>query len=452
MNKFIRKAAVCLLTALVLTSVCGTSLSAASYRKGANGASSSYRAEKYYEYFQKVPLTGDGRTDVLAVALSQVGYQEGSSVSQLGGVKGTSGNFTEYNYNMGDFSQGYGGKNYPWCASFVSFCLYQAGCTDQSSMDDWCRKHEGDSRYIWREVSCNRWAKQLRLCKYFKDSAAFGGAYTPQSADLIFFTNDGQTESHIGLVLYVQGSTVYTVEGNTSSASGLESNGGGVYVKSYALSDSCIRGYGVLPYKTAEHHAVDYAGKTPTAGIYMATVNKYVYTTSTTTSYKWVLTKYTLVAVTGVAENGRLLVVCKINGKWVEGYVKNNADRVIQLSAFGMKQVDGERYELDKTTFTLKELPPPVTEAPTQPPTEEPTVPPTQEPTVPPTEEATTEAPTQDTEGVTDPPFDETESDEGDEAPVPAGCEGTAEGVLTVAAITGMISVGVLKKRKEEEP
>lgn len=445
MDRFIRKAAVCLLTTLVLTSVCGTALSAASYRKGANSASSSYRTGKYYDHFQKVPLTGDGRTDVLAVALSQVGYQEGGSVSQLGGTTGTAGNFTEYNYNMGDFSQGYGGKNYPWCASFVSFCLYQAGCTDQGSLDDWCRKHEGDSRYIWREVSCNRWAKQLRLCKYFKDSAAFGGTYTPQSADLIFFTKDGQIENHIGLVLYVQGNTVYTVEGNTSSASGLESNGGGVYVKSYALTDSCIRGYGVLPYQVAPHHEVDYAGKAPTAGIYMATANKYVYTTPTATTHKWLLTKFTLVAVTGVAENGRLAVVCKIGGAWVEGYVKNNSDRVIQLSSFGMKQVDTERYALDKSTFTLKELPPPMTEAPTEPPVEAPTVPPTEEPPAPPAEALPTGPSTDDTEESA-PPSEETDGEPATDGPM--GCKGVIGGSAVVVVTLGI--VGIFEKRKEE--
>jgi len=333
-----RGAAALFLTALLLFALT-LQPTAAPYRTGANRVSESYKAGPYYENLQKVPLTGDGRTDVLAVALSQVGYQEGSSVEQLGGTVGTSGNFTEYNYSMGDFSQGYGGKNYPWCASFVSFCLLQARCTDQNSISDWCRKHVGDKRYVWREVSCNQWASQLRKCGYFQDSSAFGGGYAPQSADLIFFTKDGASESHIGLVLYVKNGTVYTVEGNTSSAQGLESNGGGVYVKSYDLSDRCIRGYGVLPYKAEDNvPAIDYSGAVPTTGIYVATTNKYVYTTATATSHKWLLPKYSLVAVSEVAPNGRLRVVCRIGNSWVEGYVKNNTDRVVQLSSFGVKK------------------------------------------------------------------------------------------------------------------
>ena len=91
-----RRTTFLLLTALVLTWTLSFPAGALSYRKGANGASASYRAARYYAHLSKVPLTGDGRSDVLAVALSQLGYQEGSSTSQLGGTVGTSGNFTEF--------------------------------------------------------------------------------------------------------------------------------------------------------------------------------------------------------------------------------------------------------------------------------------------------------------------------------------------------------------------
>ena len=136
-------------------------------------------------------LTGDGVTDVLAVALSQLGYQEGNSAGQYSGTAGGSKNFTEYCYNMGDWGYGYGGSNYPWCATFVSWALLQSGVTTQNKLSDWCRKHTGDINYIWREVSCVKWANQLENFGYYQKSAAKGGNYQPKSGDLIFFKSSG---------------------------------------------------------------------------------------------------------------------------------------------------------------------------------------------------------------------------------------------------------------------
>lgn len=217
--------------------------------RGANGVSASYAASEYYKKLSEVTLTGDGRADVIAVALSQLGYTESNTSSDFSGTASGRYNYTEYNYNMGSFGLGYGGSGYPWCASFVSFCLLQSGCTDQTSISDWCRSHEGDANYIWREVSCSKWARQLRLCGFFRDSAAYGGEYFPISGDLIFFTDVGGHETHIGLVFYCDGENVHTIEGNTSDSAGLDVNGGGVYLKKYPLSSMYIRGYGVLPYE-----------------------------------------------------------------------------------------------------------------------------------------------------------------------------------------------------------
>ncbi len=329
MNRYI-KGLLSLLIAVVLTlGILTQGVFAADYVKGANTASESYKSGVYYRNLTAVPLTGDGRLDVVAVALSQLGYQEGASNGKFSGEVAGSSNYTEYNYNMGDFGVGYGGSSYPWCAAFVSFCLLQSGCTTQSSIRDWCRNHTSDGKYIWREVSCQKWASQLRTFGHFKAR----GSYTPIAGDLIFFTSNGNTESHIGIVLYTDGSKVYTVEGNTSSAAGLETNGGGVYFKSYSLSSTSIVGYGVLPYERVnDAERIDYSGAAPTAGLYMATTNKYVYENEGDSSYKWLLPKYTMFTVTGVASNGRLIAKCTINGVEVNGYIKNNTDRVIQMT------------------------------------------------------------------------------------------------------------------------
>lgn len=89
-----------------------------------------------------------------------------------------------------------------------------------------------------------------RLTYYKKKNAFFKrGAYTPRQGDLVLFDfNSNGTPDHIGIVEKVQGSTLYTIEGNTSG-SGESSNGDGVYRKSRSLTSGGILGYCVPAYK-----------------------------------------------------------------------------------------------------------------------------------------------------------------------------------------------------------
>ena len=97
------------------------------YVTGGNKVSESYKNSEFYEKLSKLYITGDQRTDVIAVALTQSGYLESDipndfSGTYVGGWK----DFTEYNYNMGDWGAGYGyeeslGYAMHWCASFVSW-------------------------------------------------------------------------------------------------------------------------------------------------------------------------------------------------------------------------------------------------------------------------------------------------------------------------------------------
>ena len=356
------------LATLVFLLALASPVSALEYKTANNKPSEAYAKSEYYEKLTSISLTGDGRTDLLAVALSQLGYTEGNYDGAYGGNENGNDNYCEYNYNMGSFGVGYGGIDYPWCASFVSFCLLQSDNHDQRKIADWCRKNEGDAKYIWREVSCNRWAKQLRACGYFKDSESFGGDYVPIPGDLIYFTEDRKLESHIGIVIYSENGWVYTVEGNTSSATGLESNGGGVYFKSYPLGSSYIRGYGILPYKANSSIAhIDYSGNRPSAGRYISTTEKCIYLSETASTYDYVLPKNSFLEVTEVVSNGRLKVIANINGKAVTGYIKNNSDKVIQISArdiptsyepieytWGYKHSSVESYALGEVSFTAK--------------------------------------------------------------------------------------------------
>ena len=316
-----------LVIAVMILSTATVFAGAAEYRKGSNDISSSYAASEYYKRFQQVPITGDGPTDAIAIALSQIGYQEGASDGQFAGMTSGSNNFTEFNYNMGDFGVGYGGSSYPWCACFVSFCLYQGQCHDLNKISDWCRNNEGKEGYVWREVSCQKWVEQLKRFDMFQPKN-----YVPKSGDLIFFSTNGTSSSHIGIVLYTDGSYVYTIEGNTSSGSELDVNGGGVYYKKYTLRNSKIFGYGVLPYERNEEAVVDYSGANPTLGLYVSTTNKYIYANQGDSNYTWLLPKYSMFEVTEIVSNDLLKGVFTINGETVEGYVMNNTDRIIQLS------------------------------------------------------------------------------------------------------------------------
>lgn len=333
-----------LLTAILAISCLGIFASATeaeetmSYVKGANFASESYIAGKYYKNLTSLPLTGDNVTDLLAVALSQVGYMEGDTLYDMDGTVAGSNNFTEYNWNMGDFGVGYGTGNYDWCASFVSFCLLQSRCTEQNKLSDWCRNHMGDPEYIWREVGCPKWAQNLEQTGYFQKSAANGGNYTPKSGDLIFFRwSPEKAIGHVGVVLYADAERVYTVEGNTNGGSTMVANGGAVHFKSYELSYSCIEGYGTPPYKTNDEVTkIDYSGENATTGLYITTTLKKLYAEPSLEGDYAELPAGTLFETIEVVEaglGGLLKVVCDIDGEETYGYIVNDAgERVIQMS------------------------------------------------------------------------------------------------------------------------
>lgn len=330
-----------LLILSVFASLAVVTVSAATYKTGANSASSSYKGSVYYSNFQKVALSGDGRTDVIAIAMSQVGYLESNSNGSFAGTTAGSGNYTEYNYNMGDWGSGYA---YEWCATFCSWALLQSGATTQNTISAWCRKYKyTNSAYIWREVGCGHWADQLRYYGYFQYSKYHGNNYAPQTGDLIFFTWDSAktNEDHIGLVVYSDSDYVYTIEGNTSDQAGLVSAGGGVFFKKYALDYKYICGYGVLPYKkNSSALKIDYSGANPSLGYYVnPSTTKSIYTTETGSTISHTLPRFSMFEVTGVCSNGRLKVKCTIGGSSVTGYVLNNSSRVVQITATAPAQV-----------------------------------------------------------------------------------------------------------------
>ena len=181
--------------------------------------SSSYKSGQYYTKLTKVNLTGNQRTDIVNIAKSQVGYQEGSSSSQLSGASYGGKNYTEYGrwYGLQDM----------WCAMFVSWCANVAGIST-SIIPKHAFTPDGLS-----------WFKSRGLA-YTRKTVANGG-YTPQAGDIIYFksSRNSNTTNHIGIVTGYSGGTVYTIEGNSSSAT-ISTNGGAVVSKSYSISNTYI--------------------------------------------------------------------------------------------------------------------------------------------------------------------------------------------------------------------
>ncbi len=203
-----------LLAVLILVPQVSVPASALTY-----SGSSSYMSGKYYTALTKVTLTGDQRTDIVNVAKSQIGYQESSSSSQLSGTVSGSGNYTEYGrwYGMHDM----------WCAIFVSWCAGVAGVSTSV-----VPKHA----YTPTGLS---WFENKGQA-YSRATVAAGG-YTPQPGDIIYFksSRNSNRTNHIGIVTSYSGGTVYTIEGNTNSAT-VSTDGGAVASKSYSISNTYI--------------------------------------------------------------------------------------------------------------------------------------------------------------------------------------------------------------------
>lgn len=160
---------------------------------------------------------------VIEIALAEVGYLEKATNSQLYDKTANAGNNNWTKYGAW---YGLNGPDAPWCDMFVS----------------WVADKAGEAAAVGKYASV--WYHQ----QHFKQLGRWyaRGAYTPQPGDLIFFG----AGDHIGLVEYVSGGRVYTIEGNTSGGSTLVANGGGVARKNYSLGYTKINGYGHPAYQS----------------------------------------------------------------------------------------------------------------------------------------------------------------------------------------------------------
>lgn len=189
---------------------------------------------------------------VIAVAEAEVGYLEKKSNNQLDDktANAGSGNFTKYARDLDAVPGLYNGKKQgcAWCDIFVDWCFVQAFGVEIAKI-----------LLVQPDKSCGAgcyWSAQ-----YYKQKGQFHES-SPKPGDQIFFWNSEKNSvAHTGLVVAVDEQYVYTIEGNTSGASDVIANGGGVCRKKYALSYARIYGYGRPAYDLepeAEQAPVEY--------------------------------------------------------------------------------------------------------------------------------------------------------------------------------------------------
>lgn len=147
--------------------------------------------------------TGNQAADLVAVALTQVGYAEGSN-------------------NANKYAESYGNANQPWCGFFISWCARQAGIPTAVIPD-------------------------TGLSSVFKGIGTFharSSGYTPQLGDILMYDYDGDgSPEHVSIVEKFTASTnsVTVIDGNWSDK---------VSHHTASMTDSNVLGFTTPTYTT----------------------------------------------------------------------------------------------------------------------------------------------------------------------------------------------------------
>jgi len=160
---------------------------------------------------------------VISIALAEVGYLEKASNSQLDSKTANAGynNWTKYARDLDNLGNYYNGKKngYAWCDVFCDWVFYKA-------------VGNGDGRALNYQPLKSTGAGCYYSYQFYKAAGRVGK--TPKLGAQIFFGPSISEMQHTGLVYDFDDKYVYTVEGNTSGASGVVANGGGVCQKKYS--------------------------------------------------------------------------------------------------------------------------------------------------------------------------------------------------------------------------
>jgi hypothetical protein len=298
---------------------------------------------------------------VTSILLEEDGYLEKSKdayskygVACLQDKKSYAGsdNYTKYGYDMH--------KIYPsvmdfpayWCDSFVDWGFYKAyGVANAKGL-------LGGNFDDYTKGSINLYKS--------KNAFFLRGEKTPEEGDQVFFSKDGTFKGvhHTAYVYAVENGKVLTVEGNTTNSSEVVQNGGGVWKKSYSLSDTRIYGYGRPPYSKYEN--VETETSSSVSSYKKGTVIEATEYVSKTGSMKLTDTKLTVeidLAVRSTPDYGVRPYWFKTkdgyisayrvsgwvhdeNGWWYEQYGHEYTKNCV-------KTINGEEYHFDKNGYML---------------------------------------------------------------------------------------------------
>lgn len=148
------------------------------------------------------------RDEIIAIAEAEVGYKE-------------------YANNKTVYGEWYGMQG-EWCDIFISWLAYKTGILNS---------------LIPKEAYVPNTAAWFKEKGQLKDRN-----YTPSKGDLILFDyNKNRVPDHIGIVEYVEGKVIHTIEGNKSKM---------VKRQQYAIGNSGIYGIAIVEYKD-EQKSID---------------------------------------------------------------------------------------------------------------------------------------------------------------------------------------------------
>ena len=162
-------------------------------------------------------------SDVVKVAKAELGYKEKASNSQLDSATANAGsaNYTKYARDLQAAGYYNGGKNgFAWCDVFIDWCFYQAAGKDKAKAE------AAEFQTGTLGAGCG-YSKQ-----YYKNKGRCDK--NPKVGDQVFFQQGGSVV-HTGIVIAVSGSTITTIEGNSSNM---------VKQNSYSLSNSYVDSFG----------------------------------------------------------------------------------------------------------------------------------------------------------------------------------------------------------------
>ncbi|MBQ8264654.1 MAG: InlB B-repeat-containing protein [Oscillospiraceae bacterium] len=173
MKKLFRSAIILVLVLSMLMGLCVTGYAASPVPY--SGMSDSYKGSVYYQNLMKVNLGSNQITNLVNVAVSQLGYTEGASKNDLDGENsGSKSNYTEYGKRLGK-------NGYAWCCAFVSWCIYMAGIPT-SVMPN---KHAGCSNFV--QSLCNNYGGVWH---------DIDSGYKPKAGDILFYQSMGGNYSY----------------------------------------------------------------------------------------------------------------------------------------------------------------------------------------------------------------------------------------------------------------